>query len=426
MEQRIMGEWIKYEEEKGKIITDKETSYYRLYQDVKNSDTLWPITSLERCFDDLRGDMMTGLGMSGDIYVYYEINSETKERKPLMYFMANNSVVEKGTKFVEVYGRNLPIDNEENRNFNVEPRLIPVLIDKLREIKAMSRIITEFEDKEKSYKELERIKNNGAKTEDDILTIYQNFHRRDTTLVYELVNGRNIEDDFNFLSPENKAKLIVILCKMNSITEYGFPSILPLTRLKRMNSKGENEKLLDISDKDILIATANDTKLKCLGFASDALLKDKSFIMEMVSMLKLIGGDYIETYIPDEFKLDLDILQMATRSNPFELQQIIGNYRYNEILKEKIDKLFSDREYARKLIEYHFKNVLSNPKYVEELFTAPKLIWHFDPEILENIENTILWGPEPTRKREILRQKIYWNIKSTREEIKEFIRKREK
>ena len=167
--------------------------------------------------------------------------------------------------------------------------------------------------------------------------------------------------------------------------------------------------MLSITDRDILLQCANDTGLRCLMFASEALLNEKSYIVEATSKLN-ISPVIFATYIPDEFKLDPEVLQMATRIAPFKLRHIINCYNYNPTLKSQIDKLFSDKGYALKLIEYHFKNVLSNPKYVEELFTAPDLLWFFDLEILENIENTILCGPEPTKEREKLRQKIYKDI----------------
>ncbi len=85
-----------------------------------------------------------------------------------------------------------------------------------------------------------------------------------------------------------------------------------------------------------------------------------------------------------------------------------------------IEYKFNKKEYVITLLDAYFRTILANKEYIRDNFTPCEVLWHFPLNLLDDIENKILMGPEPDAKREKMKEKIGDSIKLTRKKIKSF------
>lgn len=414
------GYWITYEEQPNNWCKD-DASYIKLYNDLKNGNTGWEFEkSKSECEKHICGEMIAYDGTdSGTIYVYYENDENTNERKPIMYIKSRMSCINLDEKYAEVFGRELVLDsNDENRfyNFEVEPQYLEELIKKLREIGIPNAQIEKYQNKLDSYNRLLDFQKNGINSEEDILELYRNFNREDTILPRILMKGRNVQKDYESLSFDNKVKFVDLICKINSGVYTS--KITPLTRLKSLTGVNQEDKLLEIKDIEVLKRTATSTELENLKYASEEILNNYSSIIDILNSFEVRWGISYAKGIPYQFRTDIGVIQALTQSRPSSIRNVIDTFIRddNGEFKEKL----KDKEFVTKLINVHYTNTLNNKKCVQEQYVYTDFLWHFPDETLDDIENKILVGPEPTEEREQLKGKIYMKTKQTCEEIRNY------
>ena len=191
-----------------------------------------------------------------------------------------------------------------------------------------------------------------------------------------LLNGRDIKEDFDSLSEENKANLFMVVCD-NPISGN-----------------------LTITSKEVLLSIARKGSLKHLVHTSEELLADKDLILEVLkcfleAIKNLINFD-LEECLPAQYQSDLDILNLIfehLQLNSFTFWLWVQK---NPELREKI----SDPDFSYQLMQYlvssYIKAEVLYPRYANYLTTFPD-------ELVDDIENHLLMGPEPTELRENLK-----------------------
>jgi len=416
----IKGFWVTYEEQPNNWCKD-DASYIDLYNDLKNGNTGWNIEkSKSECEKHICGEMIACDGTdSGTIYVYYENDKNTNERKPIMYIKSRMSCINLDEKYAEVFGRELILDqNEENKfyNFEVEPQYLEELIKKLKEIGIPNSQIEKYQNKLDSYNRLLNLQKNGINSEEDILDLYRNFNREDTILPRILMRGRNVQKDYESLSLNNKIELVNLICKFNS--DIYTSKIDPLTRLKLLTGLNQEDRLLEIKDIEVLKRTSTSTELKNLKYASEEILNSHSSIVDILNSFEVRWGISYARSIPNQFRTDISVIQALTQSRPSSIRNVIDIFirEDNGEFKEKL----RDKDFVIKLINVHYTNTLNNKKCVQEQYVYTDFLWHFPDETLDGIENKILVGPEPTEEREQLKGKIYIKTRQTCEEISNY------
>lgn len=414
------GYWITYEEQPNNWCK-KDGSYVDLYNDLKNGNTGWEIeNSKSECEKHICGEMIACDGTdSGTIYVYYEDSENTNERKPIMYIKSRMSCINLDEKYAEVYGRELVLDSsEENRfyNFEVEPKYLEELIKKLEEIGIPKSQIEKYQNKLDSYKRILNLQKNGINSEEDILELYKNFNREDTILPRILMKDRNVQADYDSLSLENKVEFVKLLYNMNR--DIFTSKIDPLTRLKLLTGLNPEDKLLEIKEVEVLKKSSTSTELECLKYASDEILSSRSTIIDILNNFQITWGISYARYIPVQFRTDIDVIQALTQSRPSSIRSILDIFirEDNGEFKAKL----KDKDFVLKLVNSIYTNTLNNKKCVHEQYAYTDFLWYFEDETIENIENKVLIGPEPTEEREQLKNKIYVKTRETREEIKAY------
>ncbi len=60
-----------------------------------------------------------------------------------------------------------------------------------------------------------------------------------------------------------------------------------------------------------------------------------------------------------------------------------------------IEYKFNKKEYVITLLDAYFRTILANKEYIRDNFTPCEVLWHFPLNLLDDIENKILMGPEP-------------------------------
>ena len=400
------GMWVKYDaapNEWGKI----DGSYRRLFNDLKGSNTGWFFAnSLSKCEDELCGEMIPSNGtVSGDIYVYYITDGDKKI--PKIYIKVSTGTYS-GGKLYEIRGsKDKTISNidEYYLNHEVEVSLLPVLLSKLNELKVTKKIISDYEVKNDYFKRLVELKENGIKTDEDIICLYKNFKRLDTDLAFKLMKDRNVQDDYDSLSDENKIEFLKVFCDID------YSSCRNALLCKALGDKYSNDsRLLVVDDESKLIATATDTSLKCLSYASDELIGDKDSILRILDNFELyVWSSSFADYIPGQYRTDIDVLQTATKTDPLEMKDLLYFYLLsdddanNMELKMKLE----DMDFCKNLLTAYFNNVLSNEELLNEQYVNMDLLYFMPEGVFDVIENELLYGPESTLEREGLKQKIY-------------------
>lgn len=369
----IEGIWVKYEAQPGnwsKWCSD-DTSYSKLYNDLKDSGVDWRIAkSKEACMDQLCGEMIPSEGIdAGDIYVYYLNKSEKKI--PVFYIHVEESRTSKERNFIFFNGCSFGYDN-------IDDKYMPILADKLFRI-----------DKEKNKEYIEEIKERYSEylmllsliekiklEEDELIFMYYMACVKKHPIAISIIKYRNLKQDFNSLSDEGKVKLYA------NVKRY------------------EDCEDLVIDSKNVIKLIAQQGCLEQLANATDAIVNDKKYIMEVLESFiendkeLLLNTEQIEC-LPDKYKIDIEIIE-----------QIFNNYttiECNKIAQELYkhpENIADNPEYAYRLINSFTRALINRGETYYENY----LLYTFSDDVLCDIEDHILVGPESSLEKERLKQ----------------------
>lgn len=371
------GTWVKYDREPGNW---KGASYHKLQEDLKGADDSWQDVSWA---DQLSGEFIPREGTeAGDIYIYYEIKDGVKSPIFYLYVKEFEDIHTKEKKnYIEFNGSTLTYDW-------IDIKYIPELIFKLREIDEVKnkRYIEELEEGYERYQKLLSLKDKKTYTEEELLFIYYMAYTKDEELAVTMLTGRDIQKVFDNLKTENKIKLFLSV-KDSKISDK-----------------------ITVTSKEILLAIAQNGCLKQLNNAPDEIINDKNFIIKVLECFnssdKYKINRYELKYLPSRYQTDIDILE-----------QCLYNYAINDSLIsdwicERKD-LASNKEFAYRLINAYIKSVIDEGYSYSETF----LLTVFEDDVLNDIENHVLIGPETTLKREQLKRESIESLKLNKEKL---------
>lgn len=391
MENRI---WKKYEKTTRKP-KEERASYHDLYEDLKDSRRSWEIAqSLDECKEQLCGVDLRTSGVepeAGDIYVYYAL--ESGKLIPILYFKIIQFDDGKMRHFIEYNG-----DSSGHKEIGIQ--YLPEVIRKLKEIDSErnQEYIEELEVRYYNHYHLLELQSKVEYTEEELLFLYDMYRRNDIdrTLVEPKIQNRNIEDDYESVSEEGKARLFIIVKDTELASQ------------------------LSISSKKVMTLIATKECLKSLQNASKEILNDKDYMMELVQVFSeadSIGLNTIQLdYLPECYRIDSDILSLILY---YGGDMVVSNW----LAKCPEEKLKSP-EFVYPLIEAFIKGRIRNgSSYYES-----NLLWHFPNEILNDIENHIMFGPEPNPSRglwpgEDLKQASYHKLLNHKVKILQYRQK---
>lgn len=397
------GVWIKYEKSPGKWHS-KDSSYTRLCADLKpHQNTGWPIGKFA---DYIHGEFIPCDGTpDSDIYVYYLKNRKKGVSKPKLCLAVHEC--DDGKYYAAVYGIRTKDRSEEHRiTYKPAAKYLPVLVEKLRELNAKDWQLEEYTNSLHEYQNLVYIAQNGVVTDTDLLTIYKNLGRADTTIAQKLVRGRNIQEDYDSLALISKINFVKIICGMSSKC---------LARLAYLtNTKGS---ILSVNEIAVLRNTATATSLLCLRYAPKEYLENKETMLEILKTFDITQlAPQGLNYISETLQIDIDVLRALVSEQPYKIERIIGelaNKKNDDANKLLIEKL-KDRTYMLSLLDMHFRNCITHLDYQKESFLPCGLLWNFPLEMTEGIETEILQGPFATPEEEQMKSKVLNAIKLER------------
>lgn len=78
------------------------------------------------------------------------------------------------------------------------------------------------------------------------------------------------------------------------------------------------------------------------------------------------------------------------------------------------------------LLDMYFRNVIGSSSYRKEAFVPTDIMWYLTSEMLENLENEILYGPFATEEEEQMKRKVDDAIKLERVKIRDCRKKRQR
>ncbi len=411
------GIWIKYEKS-ARGGYNQKSSYYRLFEDLKDSSTAWHIgESLDICRRELCGEDFSLVGSRpGDIHVFY-VFDENGNRIPKIYF---KTIVDREgqVSVTDIHGANLVLEEKEKLttyNFNVEPCYLPALIEKLCEVGAEEKTVEKYEKKLASFQSLCEISSRGVETDEDILTLYRNFTREDTALPRRMMKGRCVQADFDGLSEENQKEFFRIICRLNYV--YGLSKTSPTDRLNDLTVKVDSlkDRLLEVSNREMVVEFASESGLKSLYYANSDLRNDRDFVLEVLRDFKIELSPLYERNLPEKFWTDIEVLTAMTASKPFRLREVLESYLRigNRELKNKLE----DIDFVNRLLQIYYGSILADKASIESSIVDCSMLWLFSTDILKSLDNSLLIGPEPTPEREQFKRIIEEEHLSTREKI---------
>ena len=283
----------------------------------------------------------------------------------------------------------------------IDNKYLPELILKLREIDEVKNwhYIIELEERYKNYQRLLCLENKENLTEDDIIYIYRMSYRTTKELLFPMIESRNIQDDYDSLSDEGKVKLFLAV----------------------KNDKISNK--LSIDSKDILMKLAQNGSLKQLNNASEEVINDKEYIMQLLSCFfeadkKAIRDLEIILYLPKRYQSDIDVLELIFSNYCFRPLLLNEWIRKNSMLRENM----KNSEFSYRLVNSFVRRLISNG----DTYYKCGFMDLLDDSILDNIENHILIGPEVSQEKEELKYISIGVLKEERDEVKRYILKHNK
>lgn len=378
------GVWVKYDCEAGNFFSD-EASCDRLYNDLKDTDVNWRIAkSLSECQELLCGEIIPCHGTSpGDVYVYY---IETDGiRKPIFYIHVHvfEDRVEK-----QVYNCYLYNGVSLSSCYDLDRRYLPELIEKIKELdeKKDRSPVEELEKIYELYQKILVMQTKETYTEEDLLFLYQMAYLNNDKLALSILRDRDIKVDFEMFSEENR-------CKLYSAIKYT-----------------DLSKKLVITSRERLKNMLKDSGLSTLEITSPEIIDDKDFIMELLKDFFQSNGPlwHINKYLPEKYKIDIEVLECLIYCKP-NLIKVITSWFC------KIKELTSDSNFAYRIIDAVIRELMNRKEHCRV-----EVLWEFSDEIIRDIEDHILIGPEPTEEREKLRAEYIQGLQQEKPKIYTF------
>ena len=364
------GIWKKYDCEPENW-DNEAASYQKLYNDLKGSNVSWRIAeSKQECMDELCGEKIPYYGTGpGDIYVYY--HEEDGKQIPKFYIK-----VMKYYEFETKCEKNFILFNGGSLGYDgINNKYLPILIAKLREIdeEKNAKFITQLEERYKNYQRLLFLKDKQEYTEEELIFIYLMAYKENSQLALELLNGRNIQVDFDSLSNENKANLFVIV-RDNQISNQ-----------------------LNITSKEVLLILAQKGSLKQLTNTTEEIIDDSDFIKELLTeflkVKNVLNLHELEYHLPAKYQSDFNFLKLIIQYSEMSSFILWTWIKNNPELKAKTSNPYFVYELMDLIVRTYMNNNSSYPKYMYYLTCFPE-------SIVEHIENHLLVGPEPTKAGE--------------------------
>ncbi len=384
------GIWKKYEKNNSRHSLEK-TSYDELYDDLKDSNKDWQIAQdYEWCKDHLCGELVPCYNIKpGDIYVYYEIKNNSLN--PVLYFKIEKHIdydTKEEKNYIELNGSSLSCAN-------IEEKYIPLLIEKLKEISKTKNqhYINTLTKRYEEYTKLIQIAKKETLDENDILFLYYMAYTKKHSIAISKIKERQLIDDYNKLSTENKVKLFLEI---------------------------QNDEICNsiiITDKNILKLLAQNKCLRFFKNTSDEIINDKEFIKELLidffnSDKSKSNDQQLTKYLPDIYRTDLEIIELIFYNYTTAITLQIAKWFEQS---SNIEILRKNKKIAVKLIDSFTRALISrNQAYYNNC-----LPWIFDNNTIENMDNHILIGPEQTEEKEYLKQS---SIKTLKRNIDESIK----
>lgn len=387
--EKIEGFWRHYKKELG-AWKKPNAEYHRLYADLKNHKR-WGFDDINFCKATLCGEFLPTCGIrAGDVYIFYR-QLEDGNVIPVLYI---KDTEDHDRRITVVYGVKFML--EDRPTHEIDPELLPIVVAKLQELEVDPNGIKPYIDTLQSYTRLKDLKTNGMSTEDDIVFVYENFRRQDTTLPRELIFGRCVQEDYDRMSDENKMRLLESICVLEKTQIAKDTSYLErlklLTRIKSFDAK-----FFEVTDREILIKAASSTNLGCLAFASEELKNDRNFMLDLALEYDSHGKWSMDVNkIPTRYATDLEVLQALTASDPSSLAEILLHARGDVDLFLRL----KEKSFRNELIRIYSQNVLRSEQDVRSGYVDWEILNLFDDETLEALDDLVLYGPEPTLERE--------------------------
>lgn len=387
MEKGIWKKYEKTERNKG----NGRASYDELYDDIKNSGRDWEIANdYSVCKDELCGELIPCDGTrAGDIYVYYL--EKDGELYPEFYI--------KVTEFRDLWTnekKNHILYNNNSLGYDgIDNKYLPELILKLREIDDVKNrhYVKELEERYKNYQRLLFLENKDELTEDDIIFIYKMSYMKTKELLFPMIESRDVKKDYDSLSDEGKIKLFLAV-KEDKISDK-----------------------LTISSKDILMKLAENRCLKQLNNATEDIINDKEYILKLLDCFfeadKCSIKDLeLAKYLPQRYQADIDVLELIFYKYFFTPLSLNDWIRENSKLRENMKK----PEFLYRLVDSFVRGLMKDgePYYESGLMDL------LTDEVLDDIENHILIGPESTQENEDLKNRSIDVLKNEREKVKKY------
>lgn len=384
------GIWKKYEKNNSRHSLEK-TSYDELYDDLKDSNKDWQIAQdYEWCKDHLCGELVPCYNIKpGDIYVYYEVKNNSLN--PVFYFKIEKHIdydTKEEKNYIELNGSSLSCAN-------IEEKYIPLLIEKLKEINKTKNqhYINTLTKRYEEYTKLIQIANKETLDENDILFLYYMACTKKHSIAISKIKERELIDDYNNLSTENKVKLFLEI---------------------------QNDEICNsiiITDKNILKLLAQNKCLRFFKNTSNEIINDKEFIKEL--LINFFNSDksksndqQLTKYLPDIYRTDLEIIELIFYNYTTAITLQIAKWFEQS---SNIEILRKNKKIAVKLIDSFTRALISrNQAYYNNC-----LPWIFDNNTIENMDSHILIGPEHTEEKEYLKQS---SIKTLKRNIDESIK----
>jgi len=377
-ELRQEGTWVKYSAEPGNW-NKEDANYHKLYNDLKDSKKEWSIANdLSACEDELCGEMIPSEGINaGDIYVFYQ--EENEKYVPIFYIkITNNS--------------DLVWFNECSSFYDIDCKYLAEIILKLTEIdkNKFKKDIDDLKGRYAEYTMLLSLMEKQNLEEDEINFLYYMAYNRNEQNAINKLREIKLNEDFKRFSDEGKVKLFSHV-KYDDIVNK-----------------------LVIDSKEVLLKLAEQGNIKQLNNATEEIKKDKDFVIELLNTylsqeVRVIGE--LMRSIPEIYQNDIDVLSCLIDKAP-GASIIIGNW----ISQHKVN--CTNKDFAYKIISAYLE--VSMREKFNLLFQRELMCYAlcpFSDEILKDIENHMLIGPQPSIEQEELKNANIDSMVKAKEKI---------
>ena len=381
------GIWKKYKHN-NRVNGDCISSVEQLYNDTKNCKKKWDfVNNYENCYEKINGNIDFGGSVSaGDVYVYYRDNGNG-DFLPEFYIKVNGYSINPNDVSVEFNGT-LRLEYAKICEEN-----LPVLINKLKEIDSikLKKYIKEIEDRFKKYQTVVNLKNKESYNESELLFLYEMaYGRKNISLAKQIVKDRDMHQDYDGFTIDGKVNLFLSI----------------------KNSEISNQ--LCITEKDVITKLAQNTVLSSLNNTTQEILDDKEYIMNLLKTYRessevIASVHEVGKYLPIKYQTDLDVLKLISSKYVGFCYEIESWAKTNKDLEQKLNI----PSFTFQLVDALARFWINHNHYCDDLYLLPLL----SNEILNDIENHILIGPEINEIRENLKEESRKNIVKQKQHI---------